>query len=213
MREVLPGVFHWQAFHPKIQMHVASYWIDEPGVLVDPLIPPDAGIEWFAGRDTPPTAIVLSNRHHYRDSAALAGAFDCPVLCNSAGLHEFTRGEQVTGFDPGERLPGGLLACDVGAICPDETALHLADRRALFIADGIVRSDPQDGPGQLGFVPDWLMDEPARTKQGLLDAFERLLEELEFEHLMLAHGGPVVGDGRAQLQQLIASGGRTAFEL
>jgi hypothetical protein len=213
MREVLPGVFHWEAVHPKIHMPVASYWLDDRGVLIDPLIGPDAGIEWFAGRPTPPAAIVLSNRHHYRDSAALAAAFDCPVLCNRAGLHEFTHGEQVAGFELGGLLPGGLLACEVGAICPDETALYLADRRALFIADGVVRGGPPDRPGQLGFVPDALMDEPASTKRGLLDAFARLLEELDFEHLLLAHGGPVVADGRAQLQELIACGGRTAFEL
>jgi hypothetical protein len=57
------------------------------------------------------------------------------------------------------------------------------------------------------------MDDPPGTKRHLLDAFARLLEELDFEHLLLAHGGPVIGDGRAQLQELVDCGGRTAFEL
>jgi hypothetical protein len=35
-------------------------------------------------------AIVLSNRHHYRDSAYLQRAFGCPAYCNRAGLHQFT---------------------------------------------------------------------------------------------------------------------------
>jgi hypothetical protein len=65
----------------------------------------------------------------------------------------------------------------------------------------------------LGFVPDSLMDEPEQTKRGLLDAYARLLAELDFEHLLLAHGGPLIGDGRARLQELIDSGGRTAFEI
>jgi len=206
MREILPGVFHWQAVHPKIHIEVSSYWLEDGGVLVDPLVPPDAGVEWFAARATPPTAILLSNRHHYRESARFVEAFGCPVLCNRAGLHEFTHGEDVQGFEIGERLPGDVLACEVGVICPDETALHLAGKRALVIADGVVRGGPQGQSGPLGFVPDSLMDEPQRTKEGLLAAFARLLEELDFEHLLLAHGGPVIGDGRAQLQEFVRSG-------
>ena len=37
--------------------------------------------------------------------------------------------------------------------------------------------------------------------------------ELDFEHLLLAHGGPLIGNGRALLQDLVDSGGRTAFEM
>jgi hypothetical protein len=65
----------------------------------------------------------------------------------------------------------------------------------------------------LGFVPDSLMDEPPATKRALLAACARLLEQVDFEHLLLAHGGPVIGDARERLQALIDSGGRTAFEL
>jgi hypothetical protein len=135
------------------------------------------------------------------------------VHCNSAGLHEFSGGLAVEGFEPGQRLPGGLIAEQVGVICPDETALLLPVQRALSIADGIVRGGPAGGDGPLGFVPDSLMDDPPATKQGLLDAYGRLLEELEFDHLLLAHGGPVIGDGRALLQDLLDCGGRTAFEM
>jgi hypothetical protein len=213
MQEVLPGVHHWSAVHPRIHIEVACYWLDGEGVLIDPLVPPDVGLQWFSGRATPPRAIVLSNRHHYRDSARFVQQYGCSVHCNRRGLHEFTHGETVTGFDIGASLPGGLLACELDAICPDDTALYLAGARAVVLADGVVRAGSAAAPGPLGFVPDSLMDEPERTKQDLLAACARLLEELEFEHLLLAHGGPVIGDGRAQLQELVDSGGRTAFEL
>jgi hypothetical protein len=62
-------------------------------------------------------------------------------------------------------------------------------------------------------VPDSLMDDPAQTKRGLLAAFSRLLDELPFEHLLPAHGGPVIGDGWEPLRELVDSGWRTAFEL
>ncbi len=55
------------------------------------------------------------------------------------------------------------------------------------------------------------MDEPPETKRRLLESFERALRELEFEHVLLAHGGPVIGDGRDRLAELVRAGGRTAF--
>lgn len=213
MRGVLPGVFHWTAIHPRILIEVSSYWLEDGGVLIDPLIPPDAGLEWFADRPTPPAAIVLSNRHHYRDSARFVEKFGSPVYCRRTGLHEFTHGEPVTGFDPGDILPGGLVAYEIGGLCPDETALYLPAKRAVAFADGVVRGGPQGHPGPLGFVPDTLMDDPPETKRHLLDAFARVLRDLDFEHVLLAHGGPLAGDGRAQLQELVSCGGRTAFEM
>jgi hypothetical protein len=210
MQEVLPGVWHWTAHHPKIHVLVSSYWLDEAGVLIDPLVP-EEGLDWFAARPVPPRAIVLSNRHHLRESTLFVERFGCSVRCNSAGLHEFSGGPPVAGFEPGEELPGGLVAEAVGAICPDETALYLPGKRALSIADGVVRGGGGSGP--LGFVPDSLMDDPPATKRGLLAAYTRLLAELDFDSLLLAHGGPLIHDGRDLLQDLIDSGGRTAFEM
>jgi hypothetical protein len=212
MREVLPRVFHWTAPHPRIGIEVSSYWLDEAGVLLDPLVPPGEGLDWFAARPVEPEAIVLSNRHHYRESDRFAARFGCAVHCNTAGLHEFSDG-RVEGFEIGDVLPGALVACEVGAICPDETALHLPEQGALLVADGIVRGGPHAQEQGLGFVPDSLMDDPPATKAGLLAAYARLLAERDFTHLLLAHGGPLIEDGREQLQELVDSGGRTAFEL
>jgi hypothetical protein len=211
--EVLPGVVHWSTVHPRIGIEVSSFWLDDGGVLIDPLVPPDVGVEWFALRPTPPSAIVLSNRHHYRDSARFVEAFGTPVLCVRAGLHEFTHGEPVTAFDIGDELPGGLVAHEVGGLCPDETALALAGVGALVLADGVVRGDGRRQEGQLSFVPDALMDDPPQTKRLLLEAYARLLAQVEFEHLLLAHGGPVIGDGRALLAEFVEVGGRTTFVL
>ena len=85
------------------------------------------------------------------------------------------------------------------AICPDECALHVPAHRALAVADGVVRW-PADLP--LCFVPDDLMDEPARTKSGLRDAYRRLLD-LDFERLLLAHGDPIAPGGRDALSSFV----------
>jgi hypothetical protein len=202
MREIAAGVFHWTAPHPRIRIRVSSYWIEPAGVLVDPLVPPDAGLEWFAERPTPPQAVLLTNRHHYRDSGRFAEAFGCTVHCNRAGLHEFAAGEAVVGFDPGDTLPGNAVALEVGAICPDETALHFPEQRALAVADGVVRGGPDS---VLGFVPDAYMDDPDGTKRALAAAYARVLDRVEFEHLLLAHGVPVIGEGRTRLEEFVAA--------
>lgn len=210
MEELQAGLFHWSAVHPRIHFLVSSYWLDGAGVAIDPLLDGDVTVDWFAARPTEPAAVLLSNRHHYRSSGALQQRFGCAVYCSDAGLHEFTRGEQVEGFAFTATLPGPAVACEVGAICPDETALYLERHGALLFADAVVRG----GSGVLGFVPDELMDDPPNTKAGILASCRRILDDprIAFRHLLLAHGGPVMDDGRALLEELVDSGGRTAFE-
>jgi Metallo-beta-lactamase superfamily len=210
--EVLPRLFHWRTRHPSIGVLVDSYWLDESGVLIDPLVPAEHGIEWFSKDDAEPRAVLLTNRHHYRDAGRFAQRFGCSVHCCQAAMHEFTAKQRVQPFEFGDQLAGGVLACEVDAICPDESALYIPSHHALAIADGVVLGGPRGAEGLLGFVPDSLMEEPAQTKRGLLCAYARLLEELDFEHLLLAHGGPIIGTGRDRLQELIDVGGRTAFE-
>ena len=118
-------MFHWTAPHPKIKIEVSSYWLEDGGVLIDPLVPRDVGSSGSAERTTSPAAIILSNRHHYRASDQLVQRFSCPVYCVRAGLHQFTHGEPVTAFDFGDELPGGLRAIEIGGLCPDDTALYL----------------------------------------------------------------------------------------
>ena len=106
----------------------------------------------------------------------------------------------MRGFRAGDVLPGGIESFEVGAICPDETALHIATAEgALAIADGIVR----DGDGSLAFVADELLgEEPAEVKQGLRAAYARLLG-LEFDHLLFAHGEPWLGGGKVALRAFV----------
>lgn len=200
MREIVPGLWHWTAVHPHIRSRVSSYYLSEPGVLIDPLAP-EEGVGWFTDHG-PPTAILLSNRHHFRDCAKFVEAYAIPVRASRPGMHEFGPGQDVEPFDFGDTLPGGVVAHEVGAICPDETALEIPNLRALSVADGVVRLD-QVGP--LGFVPDFLLGEdPVGIKRGLCAAYTRLLD-LDFDHLLLAHGEPIIGDGKAKLREFVQS--------
>jgi hypothetical protein len=193
VEEIVPGIWHWAAPHPRIKIRVHSYYLPAERTLIDPIAPAE-GLDWFAEHG-PPSQVLLTNRHHYRSSGDFVKRFDATVRCVRQGMHEFEGGVPVQPFDFGDELPGGVIAHQVGAICPDETALYLPAHRALAIADGAVRWE-EGGP--LAFVPDSLMDEPERTKRGLREAYRRLAK-LDFDHLLLAHGEPFIGNGREQL--------------
>ena len=190
MREIAPGLWHWTASRETIGKDVSSYYLVEERVVLDPMIPPERP-EWFR-----PEHAILTCRHHSRDAWELG----CPPWVVESGAHELEgRGEFRT-FAWGDELPGGIVACEIGALSPDETALHIPAHRALAIGDGVVRWEGVEG---LTFVPDFLMDDPEETRAGLRAAYRRLLAELEFDHLLLAHGDPVIGDAKQQLAALV----------
>ena len=198
MNEIAPGLWHWTAKHRHISWEVSSYCLLSERVLIDPMLPAE-GLEWFE-RNGAPEHVLLSNRHHDRDSWRLRDAFGCEVHCIRNGLYELEGRGPVEPFDFGDELPGGVVVHEVDAICPDETALHITGHGALVCADGVIRSS---AGGELEFVPDSLMDEPEETKRGLRQAYERLLG-LDFDALLLAHGRPIPTGGKAALRKFVA---------
>jgi hypothetical protein len=197
MQELALGLWQWTTRHPRIHIDVSSHYLEPERVLIDAMVPRD-GMQWLQEHG-PPEHTVLSNRHHDRDAWRIRDAFGSTVHCIRNGVHELEGRGPVEAFDFGDELPGGIVVHEVGGICPDETALHIPRYRALACADGVVRFRGAEG---LGFVPDYLMDDPEQTKRRLLDAYRRLLE-LDFEHLLLAHGAPVVGSGKEVLRAFL----------
>ncbi len=203
LREVLPGVFHWTAVHPEIQVPVHCHYLEPQRMLLDPLVP-DEGLAWFERR--PPRHILLTNRLHSRHSARFVKAFGCEIWCNAEGLDHFgdegeLPGLTVRGFRAGEELPGGVRSFEVGELCADETAFWIpGPEPALAVADGVVRG----ARGRLAFVPDELIgDDPDPIKRALKAAYRRLLT-LDFDHLLFAHGEPWIGGAKRALAAFVA---------
>lgn len=196
MKEILPGVHHWTARHPKIGIVVSSYYLADEEVAIDPMVP-EGGLDVLPG---PVKNIYLTNRHHYRQAGDFARRFGCVVWASLPGMHEFTHDEKVCPFRFGETLPGGIEAIEIGEICPDETALYTARGGGMVaVADGVMRDD--DGP--LRFVQDdYIRDDPKEArlvKDALKLSYARLLER-PFDTLLLAHGLPIVKGAKKALQ-------------
>ena len=193
MDEIAPGLYDYAAFHRTIGLTVHSHFVAEAGVLIDPMA--------LDGELPAPASLaVLTNRHHLRHAAD----FGCPIACHEAGLREFEgTGVEVRGFSWGEDLAPGVRALEVGVLCPEETALHVAVGDGfLSFADAVIRGDD----GGLELVADHLLgDDPEAVREGLLAAFSRLLQQVSFDGLLLAHGAPSVRGGRAELEALVGS--------
>jgi len=195
MQEVLPGLFNWYATHPSHGMQVSCYHVEGSGTVIDPLMP-EEGIEWFD--DHRPQRVVLSTRHHLRHAEQISDRFGCPILAHEDGLHEFENGPAVQGFAFGDRLAADVTALTMDAISPDDTALRIdVAEGALLFADSVINH------GGLRFVPDGLIgDDPESVKRKILERVSALLEE-DFDHLLFAHGDPVIGGGKQALRAFL----------
>ena len=176
-------------------MQVSCHFVAGSGSALDPLLP-DEGIEWFD--DHRPERVVLSTRHHLRHAEQIAERFGCPILAHEDGLHEFEGGPQVEGFAFGDRLAPDLTALTMDAISPDDTVVRIGvDEGALLFADSVINH------GGLGFVPDQLIgEEPEEVKRLILERASALLDE-EFDHLLFAHGDPLIGGGKEALRAFV----------
>jgi len=198
MKELLPGIFHWRVSHPDIHIKVDSYYVSslEPAFLIDPLVPRE-GIDWFRERAVP-KHIYLTNRLHDRHCRRFIKDFGVTVWCHEAGLHEFVDGSLgVTAFRFDDELPGGVRALKVNTLCPEETAFLLpSGGGVLSIGDAIINEG-----GELDFVPDTLIgDDPPGIKRGLKEALLKICRQETFDHLLFAHGDPIIGGGKETLR-------------
>jgi len=196
MEEIAPGVRSWETHHEGIGFPVRSHWLVGEGIVIDPRVP-EKGLDAF--EEAPPAHALLTNRHHLRHAVRFRERFGTVIRCHEAGMDEFGGDEEVEPFAFGESWCG-VAAVELDAICPEETAFHSKERGALAIGDAIVNH------GELGFVPDqYLGDEPDGVRAAIRAAARPLLD-LAWEHLLLAHGDPIVGEGRRRLEAFLKAG-------
>jgi hypothetical protein len=187
MKEITPGIRHWTAVHPNIGWVVSSYWLPDLRVLLDPLEVP-AEVEQIEH-------VVLSNRHHKRSAFEARERFGAAVHVPRVGLHEFAEDDPIEPYDFGEPLAGGAITpYQVTELWPDDGALHIPSLDALAIADTVLNEDDR-----LPFMPDYCFDDVPAEQQSIREGLARLAAELDFEHLLLAHGAPLPGSGREKL--------------
>ncbi|HEV7885792.1 MAG TPA: hypothetical protein VGO81_19620 [Solirubrobacteraceae bacterium] len=197
MREVIPGIFHWTTLHESIGVRVSSYYVEPAGIVIDPKVP-EEGLEALPGT---PQQVVLTTGLHDRDAQRFADAFDIPIRASFEAAERLGDALTIEPFNDGDEVAPGVTAIVIDVLCPDECALHIAvDKGAIAFADGLIRYGDA-----LAFVPDDLLGaHPDRVKEGLKQAFLGLLTR-DFDHLLFAHGEPLIGGGKAALRDFATS--------
>jgi glyoxylase-like metal-dependent hydrolase (beta-lactamase superfamily II) len=219
MRELRPGLWHWQTPHPAWTPEepwgerVSSYALDdgERLLLFDPLGGPDE-IEALAREREP--AVVLTSPWHERDTRRLvdrlgAGLFAPPPDTAKDLMRKFGITAEQAGdgspdlrwvkengldahfFGAGNRLPVGVEALPGREA--NDLVLLIESRGALVTGDTLA----DFGQG-LEIVPGWLPD--GVTREGMLERLRPLLE-LPVELVLPAHGEPA---GREALERALA---------
>jgi glyoxylase-like metal-dependent hydrolase (beta-lactamase superfamily II) len=220
VRELRPGLWHWQAPHPEWQAsepwdpNVSSYAIDdgESLLLVDPLGVPDKIEALAADRET---AIVLTAPWHERDTQSLVEQLDVPVftplpdsaqyLMDTYGITAEQAGDgspdlvwllrenkgEARPYSPGDRLQHGAQVFPGHK--PNDTVLWIESQRAVISGDTLV----DFGQG-LEINERWLP--PGVTREEIAAGLRPLLE-LPVEHVLPTHGGPT---DRAALERALS---------
>jgi glyoxylase-like metal-dependent hydrolase (beta-lactamase superfamily II) len=223
VRELRPGLWHWEAPHPEWSAGepwnpvVSSYAIDdgERLLLFDPMPPPSAIDTLMADRET---VVVLTCPWHERATERLVQRLDLPVytpLPDTAEDLMRTYGvtaEQAADGSPdlvwllkerkGDARPyaaGDRLAVGVEAFPgqkPNDMVLWIESHAALIAGDTLV-----DFGHGLEINPRWLG--PTLTREDVVGPLRPLLD-LPVEHALATHGGRF---GRAALGHALSPGG------
>lgn len=185
--DVAPGLWVWRMQHPDWapdvdwEPFVTSTYVESGGevAVLDPLAPPDDATEIWKRLDAkPPTVAVILKPDHVRDVDLFVGRYGVRAF----GPYLFWRHNipdtELEGVEPGNELPGGLVAVYDGR-GRNETPFWLPEQRALVFADALTE---RDGTLLVWGTP-W-------HEERVLPALRALLE-LPFEHVIVSHGEPV----------------------
>ena len=194
MREVQPGLWHWEAPHPDWKPGqdwgpaVSCYAIDdgERLLLIDPLAPPSELDALAAERET---AIVLTCAWHDRDARSLVQRLEAAVFVPSPEEGDPIEGRQL--FSAGDRLPVGVEAFPGNEA--NDLVLWIESRRALAVGDTLI-----DRGNDLELPADWLPKDVTRDQA--VEALRPLLE-LPVELVLPTHGAPT---DRAALERALS---------
>ena len=199
LAELRPGLFRWTALHPDAEPspnagspadwgpEVGSVAYAAPGalVLIDPLVPADrAGLQKeldeLVRAHGRPVHILTTLKWHRRSRDALAARYRAATSRARPSLPEGV--ETIV-------IPGA-----------GETMVWLPGPRALVPGDRLLGDDA----GGLRLCPDsWLRYLPSGMRQPQLREALRRLLDLPVELVLVAHGEPLLADGRAAIARAL----------
>jgi glyoxylase-like metal-dependent hydrolase (beta-lactamase superfamily II) len=197
LREIASGLWYWTAPHPDWggatdwpeQVGCVCYRSSRTTVLIDPLLPRGEEDTFWSFVDDLglPVEVLLTASWHQRDAKAVAERYDTTVWA-----HE--RARQWLDFPTrSHTLPDAVDAFTPDGDQEGQVAFHLPEHQALVVAEFFM------GTG------DGLRLCPSPTLSDV-DAFHRSMRkllDLPIERVLVAHGEPVLADGRRRIAEAL----------
>jgi hypothetical protein len=189
LREIAPGLRRWTSWHDHWEEDVGSVAVDTSDglVLIDPLDPPPE-----LGQ---PAHVLVTVYWHAREAAGLKARTWAP----SRSLRPLAN-RGVEAENAADGLPGGIRAFPTARAA--EAVYWLPEHRALVVGDVLLGAGAKPRPTDdaLRLCPErWLGN---ATQDDLRESLRPLLD-LPVEHVLVSHGAPVLGGGKAALERVL----------
>ena len=197
MREIVPGIHTWSWFSEEKGLDFNGFFARREGeaVVVDP--PPYQDGDLLQMEQLgPPQAILITNRHHVRNSREFAAHFRIPIRIHEADAPMVDL-QLADTFRDGDALPAGIRAISVpDSKSPGETALHVPWADTLILGDALLGKPP----GSLSLLPDSKFQDPRKAREGL-----RRFLEVFFRTILVGDGTPILHRGKEALQEFLSN--------
>ena len=198
MKQILPGIWQWSWFseEKKLDFNGLLLTIGEHRILVDP--PPMAAEDLTqAKRGGQVDYILITNRDHEREAAALQKEFRCQVWVPAVDAPQMAITPDKT-YKDGELLAGGIWAVQLSdQKAPGESALFIQQGKGILIVGDALIGKP---PGSVGMLPAEKYADAAKAKEGL----KRLLK-YNFDTLLVGDGASILTGAKPIVEKFLGS--------
>jgi glyoxylase-like metal-dependent hydrolase (beta-lactamase superfamily II) len=192
---ILPGLFHWSVYDPKVKCDLTSHaWQSDQGIIFfDPTALSHDSLQQLIG-NAPPYAILLTNSNHARSSEWYKQQLSIPIIAPKSSIDELDIIPDYTLED--FPIPPSIQAIPLDGGPKGETAYYIPTHKILILGDAIIHL-PQTG---LAFLP----EKYCISHHQLLISAQTLLP-LSPQYLCFAHGYPIVHQAQERLHHLLTN--------
>ena len=196
MDEILKDVYTWSVYSEEKKFNFNGYFIvsQHPlfgNVIIDPPQASDSDLEQMESLGFV-QHIIITNRDHIRRSEEFQQKFGADIQINTNDItgsdiisdRNFNHGDMIAGFLQAVVIPDNKS--------PGETALFWAEREILFLGDALIGKPP----GSVTLLPEEKYDDILKAKAGI-----RILQDLDFKHLLLGDGDSILHKGKEVVSQ------------